>query len=199
MTYNADRYINLIRSRLSDYRFHHSMCVADSAKQLAARFGEDESKAYLAGILHDVMKEAPESEQLEACEKAGFKMTQLELSNKKLYHQMSGAAFIKTELGITDCDLINAVRYHTTGRANMSLLEQILYIADFISADRDYDDVDKMREKADEGLKEAMVYAMRYTIVENVNKLKTIHPDTINAYNWVVSGSFAEEKNERTC
>lgn len=184
--YNTEEYINIIKGHLSEYRFYHSMCVAESAKELAKRFGADEEKAYVAGILHDVMKEEGKKEQRKIIEKAGMTITEFEKDNKKFYHQISGAAFMQTDLGITDKDMLSAVRYHTTGRRGMSLLEQILYLADFISADRDYDDVDIMRKKVDEGRQAGMLYAMRYTIVYHVNKGKPLHLDTVDAYNWVI-------------
>lgn len=190
--YDTEAYIKLIKERLSDYRFYHSMCVAESAVQLAKRYGADEEKARVAGILHDVMKEESKKAQLAIIEKAGMKMTELEKKNKKVYHQMSGAAYVKEELGITDEEIINAIRYHTTGRRGMSLMEKIIYLADFISADRDYEDVDVMRRKVDEGMEEGMLYAFRYTIVDLVNQCKEIHPDTLDAYNWVI-----EETEER--
>lgn len=193
--YDTEAYMKLIKERLSDYRFYHSVCVAESAVQLAKRFGADEEKARVAGILHDVMKEETKENQLAVIEKAGMKMTELEKKNKKVYHQMSGAAYVKEELGITDDEIINAIRYHTTGRRSMSLLEKIIYLADFISADRDYEDVDVMRCKVEEGMEEGMLYAFRYTIVDLVNQCKEIHPDTLDAYNWVIEET--EERNKR--
>ncbi len=193
--YDTEAYMKLIKERLSDYRFYHSVCVAESAVQLAKRFGADEEKARVAGILHDVMKEETKENQLAVIEKAGMKMTELEKKNKKVYHQMSGAAYVKEELGITDDEIINAIRYHTTGRRSMSLLEKIIYLADFISADRDYEDVDVMRRKVEEGMEEGMLYAFRYTIVDLVNQCKEIHPDTLDAYNWVIEET--EERNKR--
>lgn len=193
--YDTEAYMKLIKERLSDYRFYHSVCVAESAVQLAKRFGADEEKARVSGILHDVMKEETKEHQLAVIEKAGMKMTELEKKNKKVYHQMSGAAYVKEELGITDDEIINAIRYHTTGRRSMSLLEKIIYLADFISADRDYEDVDVMRRKVEEGMEEGMLYAFRYTIVDLVNQCKEIHPDTLDAYNWVIEET--EERNKR--
>lgn len=184
--YNIQEYIKLIRSRLSDYRFYHSMCVAESAKELARRYGADEEKAEVAGILHDVMKEASCEEQLEVIEKAGMTITELEKAEKKFYHQISGAVYVKSVLGIDDEEVINSIRYHTTGRENMSLMEQIIYLADFISADRNYDDVEIMREKTRISKEDGMIYAMGYTIVSNIKKGNVLHPETVNAYNWVI-------------
>ena len=184
--YNTDLYIDLIKERLSPYRFNHSMCVAEKARELAEKHGVDSEKAYVAGILHDVTKETDYAEQRRLIEQYE-KMTDLEINNKKVYHQMSGAAFVQSELGITDSDIINGIRYHTTGREDMSLFEMIIYLADFTSADRDYSDVDIMREKTDRDLLEGMLYSLSYTIKSIVKQQRQIHPDTINCYNWVVA------------
>lgn len=184
--YNTEEYIKLIKSRLSPYRFHHSMCVADKARELAERHGLDGEKAYVAGILHDVTKETEYAEQRRLIEQ--FEpMTELEINNKKVYHQMSGAAFVQSELGITDPDIISGIRYHTTGREDMTLFEMIIYLADFTSADRDYPDVDIMRQKTDSNLLDGMLYSLSYTITSIVKQGRQIHPDTIKCYNWVIA------------
>lgn len=194
--YNIDEYKKIIRQRLSDYRFYHSLCVAESAKELAKRYGADEEKAEVAGILHDAMKESDLQEQLDVISKAGMTITELEKSQKKFYHQISGAAFAKSVIGIDDEEIINAIRYHTTGRANMSLMEQIVYLADFISADRDYKDVDIMRNKVDESKEAGMIYSTAYTIVSVIKKGRILHPDTVEAYNWLIN---SEKENENGC
>ena len=134
-------YETLIASRMRQPRFKHSKNVAKEAVRLAKKYGADVSRAELAGILHDATKETPEDEQMRYIEKAGIILTPLECSTHKLWHAISGAAFVQVELGITDEDILNSIRYHTTGREGMSLLEKVLYIADYTSAERNYDDV----------------------------------------------------------
>lgn len=182
----ADEYIKLIQDRLSPYRFHHSVCVAEKARELAIKHGVDPDKAYIAGILHDVTKETDYAEQKRLIEQYET-MTDLEINNKKVYHQMSGAAFVQSELGINDSDIVSGIRYHTTGRENMTLFEMIIYLADFTSADRDYPDVDIMREKTDANLLDGMLYSLSYTITSIVKQGRQIHPDTVFCYNWVVA------------
>lgn len=194
--YNIDEYISVIRERLSDYRFNHSLCVAKSAKELALRYGADAQKAEVAGILHDSMKESSKGEQLRVIEMAGMSLTELELSQKKFYHQTSGAAFAKAVLKIEDNEILDAIRYHTTGRADMSLMEQIVYLADFISEDRDYDDVDIMRQKVEISKEEGLLYATRYTIVSVINKGRLLHPDTVDAYNWILEKYFKQGETD---
>ena len=190
--YNTEEYINLIKNTLSAYRFHHSMCVAEKARELAKKYGEDEEKAYVAGILHDIMKETDYALQKAEIEKNGYKMSEIEINNKKIYHQMSGAAYVENELGIKDKDIIGAIRYHTTGKADMSTFEMIIYLADFTSSDRSYPDVDIMRSKTNEGLFFGMLYSLEYTIKDIVSHSRQIHPDTIECYNWVIGHSGYE-------
>lgn len=191
--YNINEYQNIIKERLSDYRFYHSLCVAESAKALAKKYGADEEKAEVAGILHDICKESTKAEQLEIIEKAGMTITDFEKSKKKFYHQISGAAYAKVVLGIEDEEILNAIRYHTTGRADMTLLDEIVYLADFISADRDYDDIDNIRAEAEKGKEHGMLYATKYTIVSNIKKNSTLHPETVNAYNWILNTYFKDK------
>ncbi len=186
MNFTADKaseYKRLIKERLSDYRFNHSINVAKAAVYLAEKYGADKEKACIAGILHDVMKEEEPEIQIEYIESAGLKMTDVERGNSSVLHQMSGAAYCKAELGIDDEEILGAIRYHTTGRANMTLLEKVLYTADFISAERNYPDVDVMRTFAEESLEKAMLYSLEYTISDLVKREKLIHPDTLNCFN----------------
>ncbi len=176
----------ILRRRLKPKRFEHSLAVAEEAVRLAVRYGVDPQKARTAGLLHDIMKNTPPEDQLQVLDNFGVPMSDVERGAEKLYHAMSGAAFAEHVLGITDRDVLNAVRYHTTARACMSPLEQVLYLADFTSADRDYDDVDVMRRLVDVSMEEAMAYALSYTIKDLVKKKKPIHPDTVAAFNDVM-------------
>lgn len=188
--YNIEELTKVVRDRLSDYRFHHSLCVAESAKQLAKRYGADEHKAEVAGVLHDATKENTAEEQLELIKKAGIYISDFEIKHKKFYHQISGSAFAKAELGIEDEEILNAIRYHTTGRENMSLLEEIIYLADFISADRTYKDIDNIRKETEKGKEFGLLYATRYTIKSVADRGDALHPDTVNAYNYLLQTYF---------
>ncbi len=176
----------ILKHRLKEKRFIHSLAVADEAKRLAEKYGENKDKAYTAGLLHDITKNTDENEQLKIFEDFGIILDNITKDSKKLWHAVSGAAYIKGVLGIDDEELINAVRYHTTARGNMTRFEALLYLADFTSADRDYDDVEVMRRLVDESMESAMAYALSYTINELVQKGCQIHPDTVAAYNQVI-------------
>lgn len=176
----------IIRTRLSGYRFHHSLCVAKEARRLALRYGADPDKAYTAGILHDIMKDTPGEVQRQLLAQFGAVLDPVEQKSPTLWHARTGEVFLHHILGIEDPEILSAVRYHTTGRAGMTLPEKILFVADFTSADRDYPDVDVMRRLADESLEKAILYGVDYTIRYLMDEGRMVHPDTVNLYNDIV-------------
>ncbi len=177
------KYKKILQERLTPKRYNHSLCVADEAVRLAEKYGGDCEKAYLAGLLHDITKNATQEEHLQIFSRFDIMLNDIEKAAEKLWHAISGAAYIEHILGINDNEIITAVRYHTTARENMSQLEKILYLADFTSADRDYDDIDIMREKVEISMEAALNYALLYTINDLVSRAKPLHIDTVEAYN----------------
>lgn len=187
-----EKYNTLIKSRLSEHRYIHSVNVANAAARLAKLNGADEEKACLAGILHDVMKEAPLEVQYEYIKKNGENLSFAELHNPAVIHQMSGAAFCRLELGITDDEILLPIRFHTTGHSNMSLAEKIIYTADFISAERDYPDVEVMRTLTEKSIDDAMIYSIKYTVNKLILNTQLVHPDTLNCYNYLLESKIKE-------
>ncbi len=180
-----EQYIDLLRPRLTEKRFRHSLAVADRAEELAKKYGADPLLARTAGILHDIMKDTPSNVQLQIQKEFGILMDTVTESSPQLWHAVTGAAFLEQVLGLPEA-IVSAVRYHTTGRAAMTSLEKVVYLADFTSADRDYPDVDTMRTLSDTDADAAMLYALQYTITDLTRKKKAIHPDTLYAYNALV-------------
>ena len=179
-------YVTLLRGRLSEKRFYHSLAVAKEALRLAQKYGANTEKAFLAGLLHDICKDTPKNEQLQIFSEFGIILSALEESAFKLWHAMSGACYIQNILNYKDADIISAVRYHTTAKADMSLLEKIIYLADFTSEDRDYEGADEMRKAVDVGLEHAMREALIFTIDDLKQKGMPVHEDTLNAYREIV-------------
>lgn len=173
----------ILKNRLTEKRYIHSLNVAESAKMLAKLYGYDEDIAYTAGLIHDCCKDTPAGLQLSYMLENGVELSEYEIDVAKLYHSICGSVFVKKEFGIENQDIINAVRYHTTGRKNMSLLEKIIFIADFISDERDYNGVEIMREKAVKSLDEAIVEGLSFTIKDLIDQGRIVHPDTLDAYN----------------
>ncbi len=187
-----DKYMDIIKARLSEQRFAHSVNVSRSAAALARKYGADESKARLSGILHDITKEMPLDEQYRYIIEGGGTLSKLELNSRFVIHQRSGEAYCRLVLGITDKDVLDAIRYHTTGRRNMPLLERVVYTADLISADRNYPDVEVMRRLASESLEEAMLHSLKYTINLRVGEGSLLHPDTLDCYNYLIEESIKD-------
>ncbi len=176
-------YTELLRSRLSGHRFHHSLCVAEEAVRLAKLYGADEQKAELAGLLHDIMKEADREEQERYIRMDSRRWSEYYDLSPKLMHAPAAVAYLRRELGIKNREVLGAIRYHTTGRAGMTLLEKVIFLADFTSADRDYHEVDKMRSLVNKSMEKAMMFALSFTITDLVSKDRPVHPDTFAAYN----------------
>ena len=188
-------YKALLREMLDDYRYIHSLGVAESARELAEIYGYDSDKAYKAGLLHDIMKNATKDYQLQIMEKGGIILSQAEKNNPKLWHAMAGECYLRDEMGITDEELLGAVRYHTTGKAGMNLLEKIVYIADYISKERDYPDVDVMRRLSKEvSLEEASLYALRFSIRKFESIGGIIHTDSVDYYNELIIEKMRKEE-----
>ncbi|MCL2512297.1 MAG: bis(5'-nucleosyl)-tetraphosphatase (symmetrical) YqeK [Oscillospiraceae bacterium] len=189
-------YTQAVKEKLSPERFAHSLNVAETAKNLSIKYGYLSEhvnsfdvfaeKAFTAGLLHDIMKDIPKTEQLEIISGGGVALSALELALPKLWHAIAGEIYARDFLFVRDSEILSAIRCHTTAKSGMTLLEKVLYIADFISADRVYDGVGRMREKAARDLDEAMEEGLAFSIEELIKKLFPIHPDTISAYNEII-------------
>ncbi len=184
--YNVENLLKALKENLDGYRLKHSFCVADEAVRLATLYGADTDKAYIAGLLHDITKNFSKEEHLKILSDFDIILSDIEVDSVPLLHSISGAAYIKNVLKIEDEEILDAVRYHTTGRAGMSKLELILYVADLTSADRDYPDVEVSRAKSNISLCEAALYGLIYNIKDLSGRHKTIHPDTLHAYNYLI-------------
>lgn len=175
-----------VKPKLSEARWIHSLNVSKEAVKLSKKYGADPQKAEIAGLLHDIMKNTASDEQLQMLQRFGIILTNIEAAAPKLWHAMSGAAYIEHVLGESDRDILNAVRYHTTARKEMSLLEKVIYIADFTSAERDYQGVERMRKAAAQSLEKAMEEGLIFTIEDLSDRKLPIHPDTLDAYNELI-------------
>ena len=188
MTYieRKDEFIEILEKRLDPPRFRHSLNVADSALELAKLFGADEEKAYVAGLLHDCTKNETEESQLKFFKDNDIILSNVEKNNPKLWHAMTAPLYAKSVLGIEDEEMLLSMRFHTTGRAGMSLLEKVIYIADYISAERDYPDVHIMRALSGESLEKAALYSLKYSFRSLSQRESLIHPDSLAFYNELI-------------
>lgn len=147
----------LARSELSKKRYIHTKNVARAARGLARQYGDSVKKAALAGYLHDILKERPTGELLKILYETAI-ISSIDFQEApQIAHGFAAAEYIR-RLGVTDERVIGAVRYHSTGRPNMTKLEKILFVADHISLERSYPDAEYVRKLAKKSLDEAVVY-----------------------------------------
>lgn len=180
---NFSDYKKYLKDNLSQKRYKHSLNVANAAVRLAKKNDVDEEKAYLAGLLHDVCKEISKVEQLELIRQSELEVDQAELTTPNMYHAIAGSVFVRINFGINDEEIIRAIRFHTVATDKMSKLEQIIYLADLISADRDYEGVEKMRRLCMKSLSKGMLEALSFQIVSNTQKGNILFESTVRAYN----------------
>lgn len=187
-------YTALLKARLSKKRFVHSMNVARAAHMLAEKWDADPQRAYVAGLLHDCCKELPFEEQAELMRACKYPASAAEWASKPVWHGVAAASYMHMELGINDEDILLAARWHTVGHAHMSRLEEVVYMADLISADRTYSDVERFRKLARNDLSKAMLCAFQYAIESVIKKGTPLPESTVEAYNYYLEQNQTEKK-----
>ncbi|API90598.1 hypothetical protein J32TS6_01300 [Virgibacillus pantothenticus] len=180
---NIEFAMEKVKPQLTKERYAHSIRVAETAKKLAHRFGEDVSRAELAGVLHDYAKYRSKEELARWIKTSSVLPKDLLHYHHELWHGPVGALLIESELGLKDKEIHGAIRYHTTGKANMSKLEMIIFLADYIEPGRKFPGVDEVRKIAENDLHKACWMALANTIRFLIGKQATVYPDTLYAYN----------------
>lgn len=178
-----EEYQQRLREILSDKRFAHSIGVMETAKALAEQYGEDQERAALAGLLHDVAKELSLEESLEKCKAYGVALDEYMLRAPKTIHAPLGAEVLRNEWGISDEEILHAVAVHTLGDTEMSLLDKIIYMADYVEPNRTFGGVEELRELAFRSLDEAIMVGASWTLTEIIEGGRTIHPISLKVYN----------------
>lgn len=173
---------------LKPNRVAHVIGVEAEAVKLANFWGEDPEDAAEAGILHDITKKLVLSDQLILCEKYGIINDIAETENVKLLHAKTGAALAREMFGISD-RVYNAIRWHTTGKPDMNLLEKIVYMADYIEPNRDFEGVEKLRELSYENLDEALTLGLEMSLEDIRSYGNEPFRDTVEAYEWYKNSS----------
>ncbi len=154
-----------LKKEMDDSRFEHTMGVMYTCGALAMRYGYDLEKAMLAGLMHDCAKCMPNAKKLKMAEKHHLEITELERKNPFMLHAKLGAFLARKKYDIEDEEILNAIRWHTTGRPEMTLLDKIVYIADYIEPKRDKaPHLPMIRQKAFVDLDEALVMILRDTL-----------------------------------
>lgn len=181
------------KKNLSASRYDHVNSVADYALSLAGKHGIDTYSAYIAALAHDCTKYMDDKAQLDYFKKNAILLSEDELAAPKIWHQISGAHFAQKKFGITDPDILNAIRYHTTGRENMSLLEKLICLADSIEPRRDYVGVEKMRSTAQTDLDSALLMSFNRLIDYIKERGLIMNPQTIKARDRLMKGKTMDQ------
>lgn len=189
-----DKYLNLIKNKLSEKRYNHSLNVAKTAESLAELNNSHKGKAFLAGILHDYAKELSAEHLLQISHQHNLICDEIELENPQLLHGPVGALLVKEELGISDGEILTAIRYHTTGCPQMGVLSKILYIADFIEPGRNFPGVEEIRKATFKNLDRGVLEALDHTIKYLIGESQLIHGLSVQARNWMIYNSRKDGK-----
>lgn len=179
---NRTELMSVVESQMPQHRWEHTLGVVETAINLSIRFGANKEQAELAAIIHDYAKYWP-SEALRQVIEREQPASDLLAYDEQLWHAPVGAIMAKQELGIEDETVLNAVRYHTSGRPNMSLLEKIICVADYIEPGRSFPGVDDIRKLAKHDIDAALIVCFDSTIRFLLQKGKKIYPLTIAARN----------------
>lgn len=176
-----------LKTELLEKRFVHSIGVMECAVELARLYGADEQKAAIAGLLHDCAKNYSKDDMIALCEKYRIHLDDVVKKATGLIHGLLGAEVARREYGVDDPDIYDAIYYHTVGKPDMSLLTQIIYIADGIEKNRHYDGVDRIRALALEDLDKALILQIDYTIKSVLSKGGLLHTNTIDTRNYYLN------------
>jgi predicted HD superfamily hydrolase involved in NAD metabolism len=182
---NKIELIRTLEQELNYKRFVHTLAVAGTASSLAMCYGMNIEKAELAGLLHDCAKCIDVRKMQKLCEKAGLEISPFEAGSGSLLHSKAGSVLAAEKYGCTDPDILNAIRYHTTGRPGMSLLEKIIFVADYIEPGRyTAKNLPEIRKTAFEDIDEALLKILYDTLVYLNSTGNTVDPMTQKTYDY---------------
>lgn len=188
MDLKREEIVSQLKRVLSPKRFRHTLGVEETALKLANIYNINEDKACYAALLHDCAKELPLEKVKAGCLQYQIDLTLME-NYRQIVHSFLGAKIAENEYDIWDSEIIDAIRYHTTGRANMSLLEKIIFISDYIEPNRRvFSGLEEIRELTYNNLDGAVLKALKNTILYLEKGHKKVHPLTREAKNYLANG-----------
>lgn len=184
---NRDKILTRLKSKINEKRFEHSLGVEYTAACMAMVHGADIKKARLAGILHDCAKGIPTDEKISKAKKHNIEINSSEKANPDLLHAKLGAYYAKAKYDVEDQEVLDAIKYHTTGRPAMTLLDKIIFVADYIEPNRKIiKDLDIIRKEAFEDLDLCVVHILKNTIDYLKESNALMDPMTEDTYNYYV-------------
>ncbi|WP_026651202.1 bis(5'-nucleosyl)-tetraphosphatase (symmetrical) YqeK [Butyrivibrio proteoclasticus] len=179
------RLSSTLEKELKPDRYVHTLGVAYTAASLAMAHGADVEKALIAGLLHDCAKCMSHEEQIKICEKNKIDITEVERKNHSLLHAKAGVYIARTKYDVYDTEILGAIRWHTTGKEDMSLLEKIVYIADFIEPNRKpLEGMDQIRKEAFTDIDKCLAHILHDSVIYLKTIGKEIDEMTMTAYDY---------------
>lgn len=175
-----------LRAAQKERRYFHTLGVVKEAVRLAPKYEVPIEKAKIAALLHDCAKNFDEARFWEIAADYGVTLDEYALKEPALVHAYLGAAVAYRDYGVTDKEILDAIYYHTTARANMTNLEKLIYIADMIEPGRTMPQAEELRKMVEEDLDKALIYAIDCSIKHVIKKGRLIHPDSIYARNYLI-------------
>ncbi len=175
-----------LEKMVSPQKYIHSLNVMHTAKSLCEALHEDSDRAEIAGLLHDCAKDLPDESILNLCEKYDIEVDDICRVQPKLLHGPLGAALAEDIFKIRDEAILCAISCHTMGKENMSLLDKIVFITDYIEPDRNFPGVNQIRKIVYTDINKAMIISLERTIKHIMVKGGLIHPNTIRARNYLL-------------
>ena len=177
----------LLKEMLPQKRLKHSLSVSECAIKLSEIYNCDKEKAKTAGLVHDCAKYFTNKEIEDYVNKFNIELGPLEENNIALSHSIVGSYVAREVFNIKDEEILNAIKYHTTGKENMSLLEKIIYMADLVEEGRNFPKVEELRKLVFSGkLNEALLLSFDNTIKFVIDNKQLIHPRTVSARNYIL-------------
>jgi len=174
-----------LQSALSIERYIHTMGVVSIAIKLAEHYGLDADKIKIGALLHDCVKDYPDYMKKRFCKEFHVAVDEVMLENIDLTHAFLGAEVAKREYGVKDEDILNAIRFHTTGRKEMSMVEKIVFIADYIELGRKpFEGLEEARQLAFYNVDETMEFVLKATIENVKERGKPLHPFSVEAFEY---------------
>jgi len=186
---NESKLMERVRTELSEERYLHSIGVMETAADLALKNGVDAQKARVAALLHDCAKELSIEEMLAKAHNHKVAIDEVSMWEMVLIHGPLGAKIAEHEYFVEDREILDAIECHTTGKKDMTKLDKIIYISDYIEPYRDFEGVSELRRMAMEDLDVALKFALDFTITDLLNTGRLIHPRTLEARNYIIIAS----------
>ncbi|MFR4582030.1 bis(5'-nucleosyl)-tetraphosphatase (symmetrical) YqeK [Clostridium cadaveris] len=184
--WNEEMIKDYLKKHLKESRYKHVLGVVETSEKLAEIYGADKNKARFAALIHDLAKGRSDEDLIKITGENGYDICYEERRSPQLLHGLVAAIIAKNEMGIEDNEILNAAAFHTTGKANMTLLEKIVYIADYIEPNRDFPGVKKLREITFHNLDKGVLQGFDNTIKFVIDRKEILHLKTIEARNYLL-------------